>query len=115
MKVKDFPLCCGIKVLVDFGHTRCTEGDNRLLQPIDVDFYKPTDEEINGFLKEKINFYKQYGYAALMVVLNKEQKAVIEKCFLDNGFKLIFKAPNPKHGTSICYTYVHILNEKPWG
>lgn len=110
MEIKDFPLCCGIKVLVDFGHTVCTEGSNMNRSTAHPDFYAPTEEEITDFITRIKDLYKPAGYSMLMATLNQAQKDKIGDVLIKNGFKMLQSASNPKHDRSIIYLYVRVLN-----
>lgn len=110
MNIEDFPLCCGIKVITDFGHTGCTEGDNRDYHEGDDEWYAPDEDEIEGYITRRIEIYKNNGNSMLMAVLNNDQKPIVGPVLEKHGFALCESAPNPKHGASICHLYIHVLN-----
>lgn len=76
MEKNDFPSCCGIHILSQFGNT-ITARETRGF----------TNEQIDRFLKEQIR--QNYGNQALMAVLNSDQHKKMIKVFNKNGFRQI--------------------------
>lgn len=110
MNIEDFPLCCGIKVITDFGHTGCTGGNNIDYKSWEEGWYAPDEDEIEGYITKKIEMYKNHGYSMLMAVLNNDQKPIVGPVLEKHGFVLYESAPNPRHGDSVCHLYIHVLN-----
>lgn len=73
MEIREFPLCCTAKIIVDFGGTHTSGGQTS----------KISREDLDRDLKYNIRFYGRY---ALIVMLNSDQK-VAHKVLKDNGFE----------------------------
>jgi hypothetical protein len=74
MTSQDFPSCCAITLLTDFGNTETA---------LDTTHY--TKDEVDWFLKEKIK--QNWTNTGLMAVLNSDQHKSLISVFRKNGFK----------------------------
>ena len=90
MRSLEFPGCCGIGILCDFGHTRFT-----------TKLHTPTLEEIEEFLKRRVEMYKKQKYSMLIATLNDEQYAVMGDLFKKKGFHIKCRNPHEYHNTEI--------------
>lgn len=96
LHIHEFPICCGIKIITNFGNSGAG-GGNAYMTPKYADLS----------LKEYINTYKN-SVGLLMVALNNRQvEAGYEKVLLDNNFEVTNSATyHPGHGHYITtYTY----------
>jgi len=64
----EFPMCCGVRIICNFGGTALTSGDTEL----------KIRDIIEHDLKYYMNLQKQRGYALVTIILNDDQKEAIE-------------------------------------
>jgi len=74
MNSVSFPSCCGINLMINFGHTHTAIYNGH-----------PTKKQIQQFIKKNIEFDKRIP----IIVLNSEQlKAIKRSTFTELGFKI---------------------------
>lgn len=93
MKVSDFPFCCGIKLLTNFGNTNTA---------MDSTAYSKKDVE------EWLDNRDYYKRNLKMIAINSDQvKKLGLRIFKKRGFKLVHKFHYSGHGNNI---YILIKN-----
>jgi hypothetical protein len=92
MNLIDYPSCCGLYILKDFGNTNAA-----------IDSTNYTEEEIDAYLKQY-----RLNHTGQMVALNSVQIQKIGHIFLANDFVELDKFHYIGHGNDI-----HILLRKP--
>lgn len=106
MHTQDFPNCCGIMIISDFGWTKVTGGDYGVLGSDNDPWRKspPTKEQIEEFVKDCL--YDFRDYAILMVALNEDQNTELGPIFKKLGFKMVSQGLNSHHDSQIfLYTF----------
>ena len=73
MKIENFPICCGAKILCDFGHTVLSQN-----------IFHPSEKEINTFIQKSCY---DFGNKILFAVINREQYPKIAPALKKYGFK----------------------------
>ena len=99
MKTQDFPNCCGIELLSQFGNTYTT-----------IDTTPYTKEQVADYI---INNRKiDYGLNRLqMIILNDDQiNKLTKQLFIDLNFKIIELGRYPGHGSDL-YMLIYNPNE----
>jgi hypothetical protein len=106
METTEFPNCCGIMTLNDFGYTNVTGGNYGAttgIRPWGA-HEPPTKEQIKAFVSTSLNDFKDY--AILAVALNKEQADAIGPIFEELGFKMVSQGLNSHHKSEVfLYTF----------
>lgn len=85
MRTENFPSCCGLTLLTQFGNTNAALDSNNY-----------SVEEVDAFLKQN-----NYWNTGVMATLNTPQYKKLSQVFLDNGFKLISQFYYGGHGNDI--------------
>ena len=83
MEATEFPKCCGLEILTDFGNTDTALNKTAY-----------TDKEVENFLKTR-------PYLTTIVALNSDQYNKLKKVFWKNGYKQISKFHHTGHGKNI--------------
>lgn len=108
MRTHDFPVCCGAKIITDFGFTNNFHSGDGPTQSMS----KAQGEAIQDYLKRHITG-SHTGMTVIM--LNSAQvKAGVEKLVLDAGWELATDAAfYPGHGRYLTlYVYYHHPKER---
>lgn len=100
MRSREFPTCCGINLLTEFGNTSTAINDTNY-----------TVEQVDAFLKKHNT---PYNKALNMIVLNNEQREKLKKVLYDNGYRLtrLKGYYHPAHQTEI---FIYIRENFPNG
>ena len=99
MRSRDFPSCCAINLMTDFGYTRTA-------------YYtkEHSKEEIQEFIKDSMRLNRRIH----MIVLNSEQlKKIGRKTFTELGFKIQLLGLYTGHMNKIYLLTKHPDDNKP--
>lgn len=86
----EFPQCCGIKLLTDFGNTPHARDEN-----------KYTPDQADKFIKTAINNARFENLSMVMITLNNDQMKVFKSVIKENGFKTVCKNFHENHNSTI--------------
>lgn len=90
MNLIDYPGCCGIYILKDFGNT-----PNSLIQK------KYTEQEVDDFLKNSIKIGLGAKISMLIASIDGYQMKKFKKVFKENGFIVRNKNKHFNHNSTI--------------
>lgn len=115
MRQREFPNCCGINTISDFGYTDVTGGDyGPVAGPLHWGQKRPpSKDEIRSYLVSTKETSKEYSM--ILIAINNDQKDALEPILLEEGFKLVAEGLNSKHNAMV-YLYAFTFHEyyDPW-